>query len=76
MLAFTMSFDDYVITSFVAGTDAATLPMVVYTMVKKNIEPSINAISTIVLIATTILIFVADKAGREESLTAKKAPAE
>ncbi len=76
MLAFTMSFDDYVITSFVAGTDAATLPMVVYTMVKKNIEPSINAISTIVLIATTILIFVADRAGREESLTAKKAPAE
>jgi ABC-type spermidine/putrescine transport system permease subunit II len=50
--------------------------MVVYTMVKKNIEPSINAISTIVLIATTILIFVADRAGREESLTAKKAPAE
>lgn len=76
MLAFTMSFDDYVITSFVAGTDTATLPMVVYTMVKKNIEPSINAISTVVLIATTLFIFVADKAGREESLTAKKAPAE
>jgi hypothetical protein len=40
MLAFTMSFDDYVITSFVSGTGCATLPIVVYTMVRKNIEPS------------------------------------
>jgi len=61
MLAFTMSFDDYVITSFVAGTDASTLPMVIYTMVRKNIEPSINAISTIVLVATTLLIVVANR---------------
>lgn len=64
VLAFTMSFDDYVVTSFVAGTDTATLPMVVYTMVRKNIEPSINAISTVVLIATTLLIVVADRSGR------------
>lgn len=66
MLAFTMSFDDYVITSFVAGTDAATLPMVVYAMVRKNIEPSINAISTVVLLATTLLIVIANRAGREK----------
>jgi spermidine/putrescine transport system permease protein len=66
MLAFTMSFDDYVITSFVAGTDAATLPMVIYTMVRKNIEPSINAISTVVLVATTLLIVVAHRPGGEK----------
>lgn len=69
MLAFTMSFDDYVITSFVAGTGSQTLPIVVYSMVRKNIEPSINAISTLVLIATTILIFVAERAGRDRPLT-------
>ncbi len=72
MLAFTMSFDDYVITSFVSGTGSATLPIVVYTMVRKNIEPSINAISTIVLIVTTILIVVADRAGREKPLVVEK----
>jgi spermidine/putrescine transport system permease protein len=72
MLAFTMSFDDYVITSFVAGTEAATLPMVVYGMVRKNIEPSINAISTIVLIATTLLIVVADRSGREKPGSAQR----
>ena len=66
MLAFTMSFDDYVITSFVSGTGTQTLPIVVYTMVRKNIEPSINAISTLILIVTTILIVVADRASREK----------
>lgn len=72
MLAFTMSFDDFVITSFVSGTGSQTLPMVVYAMVRKNIEPSINAISTIVLVVTTVLIFVADRAGREKPLVAEK----
>jgi spermidine/putrescine transport system permease protein len=66
MLAFTMSFDDYVITSFVSGTGSQTLPIVVYTMVRKNIEPSINAISTLILIVTTVLIIVADRASREK----------
>ena len=68
MLAFTMSFDDYVITSFVAGTGTQTLPMVVYTMVRKNIEPSINAISTVILVVTTILMLAADRLGRDKPL--------
>jgi spermidine/putrescine transport system permease protein len=70
MLAFTMSFDDYVITSFVSGQGSATLPIVVYTMVRKNIEPSINAISTIVLLATAVLLFVSDRIGRDKPLVA------
>lgn len=70
MLAFTMSFDDYVITSFVTGTGSSTLPIVVYTMVRKNIEPSINAISTIILIITSVLIYVADRLGRDKPLVA------
>jgi spermidine/putrescine transport system permease protein len=70
MLAFTMSFDDYVITSFVSGQGSATLPIVVYTMVRKNIEPSINAISTIVLLATTVLLFVSNRVGRDQPLVA------
>jgi spermidine/putrescine transport system permease protein len=61
LLAFTMSFDDFVITSFVSGSGSSTLPLVVYGMVRKNIEPSINAISTIVLLTTAVLIYLADK---------------
>jgi spermidine/putrescine transport system permease protein len=68
MLAFTMSFDDYVITSFVTGPGSQTLPIVVYTMARKNVEPSINAISTIILVVTTLLIVVADRATREKPM--------
>lgn len=69
LLAFTMSFDDFVITSFVSGTGSSTLPIVVYGMVRKNIEPSINAISTVILVATAILIYASDRLSRDKPLT-------
>ena len=46
LLAFTMSFDDYVITSMVAGVDSETLPMVIYAMARRGANPVVNAIST------------------------------
>ena len=61
LLAFTMSFDDYVITSLVSGPGNSTLPVVVYTMVRKNVEPTINAISTIILVVTAALIYAAER---------------
>jgi ABC-type spermidine/putrescine transport system permease subunit II len=64
LLAFTLSFDDFVITSFVSGAGSSTLPMVVYGMVRRNIEPSINAISAIILVVTTALIYAADRLER------------
>jgi spermidine/putrescine transport system permease protein len=64
LLAFTMSFDDFVITSFVSGSGSSTLPIVVYGMVRRNVEPSINAISTIILLVTTALIYFADRLAR------------
>src|SRR5918992_4955798 len=63
-LAFTISFDDFVITSFVSGSGSSTLPIVVYGMVRRNVEPSINAISTIILLVTTALIYLADRLAR------------
>lgn len=66
LLAFTMSFDDFVITSLVSGPGSSTLPIVVYSMVRKNIEPSINAISTIILVGTTVLIWLSDRVGKQE----------
>jgi spermidine/putrescine transport system permease protein len=59
LLAFTMSFDDFVITFFVAGVGSTTLPLLVYSMVRRGVEPTINAISTIILLVTTIAILVA-----------------
>jgi len=61
LLAFIMSFDDFVITSFVSGSGSSTLPIVVYGMVRKTIEPSINAISTLILLVTAVLIYLADR---------------
>jgi spermidine/putrescine transport system permease protein len=65
LLAFTMSFDDFVITFFVSGVGSTTLPLLVYGMVRKSIEPSINAISTLILIVTTITIYLADRFARQ-----------
>lgn len=66
LLAFTMSFDDFVITSLVSGPGSSTLPIVVYGMVRKNIEPSINAISTIILVVTAVLIWASDRLSRSK----------
>jgi spermidine/putrescine transport system permease protein len=57
LLAFTLSFDDFVITFFVAGVGSSTLPLKLYSMIKFGISPVINALSTVVLVATVILIF-------------------
>lgn len=67
LLAFTLSFDDFVITSLVAGPGSSTLPLVVYSMVRRNIEPSINAISTLILLVTTLLVYLADRYGRQRA---------
>ncbi len=43
LLAFTVSFDDYVITSLVAGVDSETLPMVIYAIARRGVNPVVNA---------------------------------
>ncbi|MGH3146727.1 MAG: ABC transporter permease [Rubrobacter sp.] len=57
LLAFTLSFDDFVITFFVAGVGSSTLPLKIYSMIKFGVSPVINALSTVVLVTTVILIF-------------------
>jgi spermidine/putrescine transport system permease protein len=56
LLAFTLSFDDFVITFFVAGVGSSTLPLKIYSMIKFGVSPVINALSTVVMISTMILI--------------------
>ena len=52
LLVFALSIDDYVVTSFVAGVGATTLPLQIYSMVKSGVSPEINAVSTLLLAAT------------------------
>lgn len=56
LLAFTLSLDDFVITFFNSGVGTTTLPIFVYGMLKTRIPPEINAISTIMLVVSTILV--------------------
>jgi spermidine/putrescine transport system permease protein len=67
LLAFTMSFDDFVITSLVAGPGSTTLPIAIYSMVRRTIEPTVNALSAVVLMATTVLLVLADRMGSDSS---------
>lgn len=64
LLVFALSIDDYVITSFVAGVGATTLPVQIYSMVKSGISPEINAVSTLLLVATSLLLLAADRLER------------
>jgi spermidine/putrescine transport system permease protein len=56
LLAFTLSLDDFVITFFNTGPGASTLPIFVYGLLKLSVTPEINAISSIILVISTILI--------------------
>jgi spermidine/putrescine transport system permease protein len=59
LLVFALSIDDYVVTSFVAGVGATTLPLQIYSMVKSGISPEINAVSTVLLLSTALLVLAA-----------------
>ncbi|HVT59569.1 MAG TPA: ABC transporter permease [Thermoanaerobaculia bacterium] len=61
LLVFTLSIDDYVITSFVAGVGATTLPLYIYSLLKVGVTPEINAVSTLLLAATIVSIAVAQR---------------
>jgi len=49
LLCFTISLDDLVISSFVAGSETSTLPMVLYSKIKLGVSPDANALATIVI---------------------------
>ncbi|QGX41367.1 ABC transporter permease subunit [Permianibacter aggregans] len=59
LLAFTLSIDDLVISSFVAGPGSTTLPMVVFSSVRLGVSPKINALATIVIGIVSVGIIIA-----------------
>ena len=59
LLAFTMSFDDFVISYFVSGNGVKNISIVVYNMTKR-INPTINALSTIVIVVIVVVLILAN----------------
>lgn len=57
LIVFALSFDEFMITFFVIGTDS-TLPMLVWSMMRRSIDPRVNAISVILILASMVLLFV------------------
>jgi len=61
LMAFTLSIDDFVITFFTAGAGTSTLPLQIYSMIKIAVTPEVNAVSTLLMGLTLILIIIASK---------------
>ena len=61
LLSFTLSLDDFVITYFTSGPDTITFPVKVYSMVRFSVTPEVNAASTLLIVLTVILTFLALK---------------
>ena len=59
LLAFTISLDDVVISSFVTGPGYTTLPLVIWSKVKLGVTPDINALATIIVVAVALVVVVA-----------------
>ncbi|MGC2239951.1 MAG: ABC transporter permease [Acidimicrobiia bacterium] len=58
LLALTLSLDDVVVTQFVSGSGATTLPVYVFGLVRRGVTPLINAVSTVMLVASMVLVGV------------------
>jgi len=56
LLALTLSLDDVVVTQFVAGPGSTTLPVYVFSLIRKGVTPTINSVSVIMLVASLILV--------------------
>lgn len=72
LLALTLSLDDVVITSFVTGPGSTTLPVYVFGLVRRGVTPLINAVSTVMLLASMILVMASlgiQRRQRSQTLT-------
>jgi spermidine/putrescine transport system permease protein len=75
LIAFALSFDDLIITSFQAGVGSSTLPLYIYSRIRFGVSPEINAISTIIVTVTAVLIILATWYGARSSRPARSSGA-
>ncbi len=58
LLAFTLSLDDFVVSFFTAGPGSTTLPILIYSSVKRGITPDINALSTLIVLVSVVGVMI------------------
>lgn len=61
LMSFTLSIDDFVITFFTKGVGEPILPIQIYTMIKIAVTPEVNAISTLLMLLTLVLVMLATR---------------
>jgi len=59
LLAFTLSLDDLVIASFVSGPGSTTLPMLIFSKVRRGVTPDINALATVIIVLVSVGVIMA-----------------
>jgi len=69
LMSFTLSLDDFIISFFVAGPNSTTLPLYIYGLVKRGVSPEVNALSTLLIVSTVLLVIVAELFRRKDSKT-------
>ena len=74
LLALTLSLDDVVVTQFSAGPGATTLPVFVFSLIRRGVTPLINAVSVVMLAASLVLVALSLLAERFNSGGASTAP--
>lgn len=71
IMAFTLSLDDFVISYFTDGNGFQTLPLLIYSMTKKEVKPDIYALSTLMIIAISVLLLLSNFSGNREEAAKK-----
>ncbi|MBE7029192.1 MAG: ABC transporter permease [Clostridia bacterium] len=71
ILAFTLSLDDFVISYFTTGNDFQTLPLLIYSMTKKEVKPDIYALSTLMILTVTILMVLSNISSKKKTTDGK-----
>ncbi|QAR32652.1 ABC transporter permease [Geovibrio thiophilus] len=66
MLAFTLSLDDFVISFFTSGPTSQTLPIYIYSAVRRGVTPQIHALSTVIVLVTVVLVVLAERFSRKK----------
>ncbi|GIB09005.1 spermidine/putrescine ABC transporter, permease protein [Vibrio cholerae] len=66
LLSFTLSLDDVIISSFVTGPTYEILPLKIYSMVKVGISPEVNALATVMLVVSLVLVVASQLLAREK----------
>ncbi|MBR2709879.1 ABC transporter permease [Candidatus Saccharibacteria bacterium] len=71
ILAFTLSLDDVVVSYFTAGPGTNTLPLYIYSIIKTGITPDVNALTTLMLLVTILLLFASYYIRSHENIKAR-----